>query len=469
MIDMVVPRGELKEKLALLDLLSRAGGQRRRPDGRLRALGASRRPGAARPARRCCRPPATGSGSSASPRCSTGSAGRRTGCRRSSTSPGPTARARPVAFLRAALEAAGTRSTPSPARTWSASTSGSAIAGRLIDDEAAGRAARPKCSTPATGIEPSFFEVATAAALLAFARTPADACILEVGLGGRLDATNVIERPLVTGDRQPRLDHQQFLGDGLTDIAGEKAGIAKPGVPLVTQLYPPAIADAHRRDRAASGARRGSPRGGAWDAIVRGGQAPLSRRAGRARPAAAAPARPASGDECRARRRDAAPPGQAARARVGAQRGDGLGRLAGAASAARARAAGRRPRSLARRRPQSVGRAADRELRRSARSPTASRCTSIFASLATKDPAGMLEPFTGIAARGPHRADPRPRLLHARRPRRDCRRARLQRRAASTTSPTALGGACPTDARVLIFGSLYLAGEVLAANDQVPD
>ena len=62
------------------------------------------------------------------------------------------------------------------------------------------------------GIEPSFFEVATAAALLAFARTPADACILEVGLGGRLDATNVIERPLVTGIANLALDHQQFLG-----------------------------------------------------------------------------------------------------------------------------------------------------------------------------------------------------------------------------------------------------------------
>ena len=92
-----------------------------------------------------------------------------------------------------------------------------------------------------SGIEPSFFEVAAAAAFLAFARTPADACILEVGLGGRLDATNVIEQPLVTGIANLALDHQQFLGDGLPDIAGEKAAIAKRGVPLITQLYPPAI------------------------------------------------------------------------------------------------------------------------------------------------------------------------------------------------------------------------------------
>ena len=64
-------------------------------------------------------------------------------------------------------------------------------------------------------------------AFLAFARTPADACIVEVGLGGRLDATNVIERPLVTAITSLGLDHQQFLGRKMSDIAGEKAGIAK--------------------------------------------------------------------------------------------------------------------------------------------------------------------------------------------------------------------------------------------------
>ena len=142
------------------------------------------------------------------------------------------------------------------------------------------------------GIEPSFFEVATAAAFLAFARTPADACILEVGLGGRLDATNVVERPLVTGIANLALDHQQFLGDA-TDRhrRPRKPGSPSAGVPLVTQLYPPAVGQPDRRGRAAAG-RAWLPRGGAWDAIVRQGALHYRDRARRARPAAAAAARP---------------------------------------------------------------------------------------------------------------------------------------------------------------------------------
>src|SRR3990170_3113887 len=115
------------------------------------------------------------------------------------------------------------------------------VAGRLIEDEALA-ALLEEVLGVSDGIEPSFFEVATAAAFLAFARTPADACIVEVGLGGRLDATNVIERPLVCGIAAVGMDHQQFLGHSLAGIAAEKAGIAKTGTPLVTQLYPPAIA-----------------------------------------------------------------------------------------------------------------------------------------------------------------------------------------------------------------------------------
>jgi dihydrofolate synthase/folylpolyglutamate synthase len=85
------------------------------------------------------------------------------------------------------------------------------IAGRLVDDEVL-EGLLSEVLDAGKGIEPSFFEVATAVAILAFARTPADACLLEVGLGGRLDATNVIERPLVTGIANLALDHQQFLG-----------------------------------------------------------------------------------------------------------------------------------------------------------------------------------------------------------------------------------------------------------------
>jgi dihydrofolate synthase/folylpolyglutamate synthase len=79
----------------------------------------------------------------------------------------------------------------------------------------------------------TFFEATTAAAFLLFAETPADRLILEVGLGGRLDATNVIENPAVTLITPVSFDHQVYLGDTLEKIAGEKAGIIKRGVPCV--------------------------------------------------------------------------------------------------------------------------------------------------------------------------------------------------------------------------------------------
>jgi dihydrofolate synthase/folylpolyglutamate synthase len=84
----------------------------------------------------------------------------------------------------------------------------------------------------------TFFEVTTAAAFLAFARQTADACILEVGMGGRLDATNVVERPLASTIAPISLDHMQYLGTTLTEIAGEKAGILKPEVPAVIGVQP---------------------------------------------------------------------------------------------------------------------------------------------------------------------------------------------------------------------------------------
>jgi dihydrofolate synthase/folylpolyglutamate synthase len=88
----------------------------------------------------------------------------------------------------------------------------------------------------------SFFEVLTAAAFLLFAATPADATVLEVGLGGRLDATNVVPHPAVTGIAALAMDHAHILGPTIRHIAAEKAGIAKPGVPVVTMAYPPQVA-----------------------------------------------------------------------------------------------------------------------------------------------------------------------------------------------------------------------------------
>jgi dihydrofolate synthase / folylpolyglutamate synthase len=137
------------------------------------------------------------------------------------------------AFLRSILEAAGLKvhvyTSPHLVRF----NERIRVAGKLIDDEdLAPLLAEVLNRAEAYDVGPSFFEATTAAALLAFSRTPADACIIEVGLGGRLDATNVVT-PVACGIAQVGIDHQAFLGETLAEIAGEKAGIAKAGVPLV--------------------------------------------------------------------------------------------------------------------------------------------------------------------------------------------------------------------------------------------
>ncbi|MDE0255210.1 MAG: bifunctional folylpolyglutamate synthase/dihydrofolate synthase, partial [Rhodospirillaceae bacterium] len=78
----------------------------------------------------------------------------------------------------------------------------------------------------------TFFEITTAAAFKAFAETPADVLLLETGLGGRLDATNVVARPAATGIVSIGLDHQGYLGDTIAAVAAEKAGILRAGVPV---------------------------------------------------------------------------------------------------------------------------------------------------------------------------------------------------------------------------------------------
>ena len=93
------------------------------------------------------------------------------------------------------------------------------------------------------GLEQSFFELATAMAFTAFARVPADVLLLETGLGGRLDSTNVIDQPLATVITTLSYDHTEFLGETIEAIAGEKAGIMKPGTPCIVahQIYPEVI------------------------------------------------------------------------------------------------------------------------------------------------------------------------------------------------------------------------------------
>ncbi len=168
------------------------------------------------------------------------------------------------AFLRAALEASGHRvhlfTSPHLVRF----NERFRLGGRLIEDDQLAELLAEVLDSSA-GIEPSFFEVATAAAFLAFSRSPADAAVLEVGMGGRLDATNVIERPLVCGIAALGIDHQQWLGSSLAEIAGEKAGIAKPGVALITHKYERAAAERVGQVAAQHGAYW-LPRGSDWDA-----------------------------------------------------------------------------------------------------------------------------------------------------------------------------------------------------------
>jgi dihydrofolate synthase/folylpolyglutamate synthase len=106
------------------------------------------------------------------------------------------------------------------------------IAGRLIEEDELA-ATLDECERVNARAPITFFEITTAAALLAFSRHPAQALVLEVGLGGKYDATNVIERPRAVAISPVGLDHQEFLGSSLADIAAEKAGIIKPGIPVV--------------------------------------------------------------------------------------------------------------------------------------------------------------------------------------------------------------------------------------------
>tara|TARA_R110000787_G_scaffold25187_1_gene70847 strand:- start:148 stop:1422 length:1275 start_codon:yes stop_codon:yes gene_type:complete len=106
------------------------------------------------------------------------------------------------------------------------------LAGELITEEAL-TAVLDECYAANGGENITYFEITTCAALLAFSRTPADYTLLEVGLGGRLDATNVVANPVATVITPVDLDHQQFLGETLPEIAGEKAGIIKRRVPCI--------------------------------------------------------------------------------------------------------------------------------------------------------------------------------------------------------------------------------------------
>jgi dihydrofolate synthase / folylpolyglutamate synthase len=147
-----------------------------------------------------------------------------------------------LAYLRAILEAADLRvhayTSPSLVRINERFRLGSAGGGVLTgDDELC--AALEQCEQANAGAPITIFEIETAAAFCLFAKHPADVVLLEVGLGGRLDATNVIETPLASVIAPISMDHTEFLGDSLAAITGEKAEIIKRGVPAICAEQPP--------------------------------------------------------------------------------------------------------------------------------------------------------------------------------------------------------------------------------------
>jgi dihydrofolate synthase / folylpolyglutamate synthase len=128
------------------------------------------------------------------------------------------------------------------------------VAGETISEQALS-ALLEECEAVNSTVPITFFEITTAAAFLAFARTPADYLLLEVGLGGRLDATNVIDQPAVSVITSIGLDHQQYLGETIEEIAREKAGIFKRGVIGIVGAQSPEV----RAEIEAVAAKIGAP------------------------------------------------------------------------------------------------------------------------------------------------------------------------------------------------------------------
>jgi dihydrofolate synthase/folylpolyglutamate synthase len=146
-----------------------------------------------------------------------------------------------VAFLRAILEAANlsvhTYTSPHLVHFNERFRLGAAGEGKLVSDDELS-AAMEECERANAGAPITVFEITTAVGLLLFARHPADVLLMEVGLGGRLDATNVVDDPLATIITRISIDHTDFLGDSLEKIATEKAGILKRGVPAIIAAQP---------------------------------------------------------------------------------------------------------------------------------------------------------------------------------------------------------------------------------------
>jgi dihydrofolate synthase / folylpolyglutamate synthase len=340
------------------------------------------------------------------------------------------------------------------------------LAGKLIED-AELAPLLGEVLNAGDGIRPTFFEATTATALLAFERTPADACIVEVGLGGRLDATNVIQRPAICGIASLGIDHRQFLGDELIGIAREKAGIAKRGVPLVFGDYADEVAGAVARVGEAAGAPL-YPAFHRWHYGIAHHR--LQYRDGRGALMVPLPELPGPHqvDNCALalamlRHQDAFDIPLAALKRMPLE----------ARWPARMQRLG--PGPLADRlgdghdvwidgghNPSAALSVADH-----VRSHFDGPLVLLFASLANKDPEGMLAPFVGVASE--IRTVPIPGHEH----REPAELAEIARGLGFDATPypgfeQAFAGVA-AQASTLVFGSLYLAGQVLAANGEAPD
>ncbi len=158
-----------------------------------------------------------------------------------------------IAYLRAILEAAGLRvhayTSPHLVRINERFRVGQPDGGVLVSDDQL-REALAHCEMVNDGAPITVFEMETAAAFVLFSTNPADVVLLETGLGGRLDATNVVERPVATVITPIGMDHQDFLGSTLREIAAEKSGIIKKNVPVISAEQSPDAADvieAHAR------------------------------------------------------------------------------------------------------------------------------------------------------------------------------------------------------------------------------
>ncbi|MCC6717220.1 MAG: bifunctional folylpolyglutamate synthase/dihydrofolate synthase [Acetobacteraceae bacterium] len=142
------------------------------------------------------------------------------------------------AFLRAIGEAAGRRVHVATSPHLVRFNERIRLAGEIVGDEQL-LATLDEIEQVNAGAPITVFEVLMAATFLLFARVPAELVVLEVGLGGRFDATNVVDRPAACAIASISMDHREMLGDTLAKIAFEKAGIIKPGIPVATGLQPP--------------------------------------------------------------------------------------------------------------------------------------------------------------------------------------------------------------------------------------